>query len=313
MYPIHVSGSFLLTRGLNSAVYLMLLRFLHRDYAEVFRLVDSIATDRKLNKDGIEMYENFGKANDDTYPDAHACRLKISLVTLESGMTLPWDLTYECARYIQKFESVSSACRLGLQEELQLLESSAVVLEPKPKVIPKAADSNAAQRPFKDARVEADYKNGGKWYPGKVSVDRGDGTYDIKYDDNDSEEKVPESRIRLIAGSTPPPQAQPEANANDDVSMALCFNRREQLRGIMLSDMTAEIACRGPPRAVSSNWSYYQDNTLFGEKYIGMKDITSAEDGENSWQYQVRSLKSLNTITKLLLCFMITGARWGRD
>ena len=48
MYPVHVSTSFLLTKGLNAALYLMLLRLLHRDYDEVYRLTDSIATDTKL-------------------------------------------------------------------------------------------------------------------------------------------------------------------------------------------------------------------------------------------------------------------------
>jgi hypothetical protein len=33
LYPVHVSLSFLLTKGLNSAVYFMLLRFLHREYS----------------------------------------------------------------------------------------------------------------------------------------------------------------------------------------------------------------------------------------------------------------------------------------
>ena len=32
------------------------------------------------------------------------------------------------------------------------------------------------------AKVEANYRGKGKWYPGKVSRDRGDGTYDISYD-----------------------------------------------------------------------------------------------------------------------------------
>ena len=37
LYPVHVSLSFMLTKGLNSALYLMLLRFLNRSYEEVFR------------------------------------------------------------------------------------------------------------------------------------------------------------------------------------------------------------------------------------------------------------------------------------
>ena len=33
LYPVHLSLSFLMTRGVNSALYLLLLRFLNRDYA----------------------------------------------------------------------------------------------------------------------------------------------------------------------------------------------------------------------------------------------------------------------------------------
>ncbi len=32
-------------------------------------------------------------------------------------------------------------------------------------------------------KIEADYRGRGKFYPGKISRDRGDDTYDIAYDD----------------------------------------------------------------------------------------------------------------------------------
>ncbi len=215
LYPVHVSLSFLLTRGLNSAVYLMLLRFLHRDYAEVFRLADSIATDTKLNAEGLIIFKAFANVKDDRHPDAHACRMKISLVTIDSGTTAPWDLTIECARHVVKIDSVSSACRLAPQEELQLLESEAVVLS---------------------------------------------------------------STSSLYL-----------AEIHDEYSMALCFNRQQQLRALLNGDRTKpqDVACRAPPRALSTNWPYYQDNTAFGENYMSMKEITSAEDGEHPWQSEV--------------------------
>merc|ERR1711871_1729103 len=127
LYPVHVSLSFLLTKGLNSAVYLMLLRFIHREYVDVFRLADSIATDTKFNTEGLMIFESFKEANDDCHPDAHACRLKISLVILDSGMKLPWELTHQCARYALKINRISSACRLSPLEELQLMDSEMVV------------------------------------------------------------------------------------------------------------------------------------------------------------------------------------------
>lgn len=112
LYPIHISLSFLLTKGLNSALYLILMRLLHRDYTTVFRLADSIATDTSFNTEGLEIFKNFIQANGDWHPDAHACRLKISLVTIDSGTASPWNLTVECAKYITKLEFLSSSCRL---------------------------------------------------------------------------------------------------------------------------------------------------------------------------------------------------------
>ena len=128
LYPVHVSFSFLLTKGLNSAVYLMLLRLMHRDYTDVFRLADSIATDTQFNTEGLTVFKAFERCNDDAHPDAHACRLKISLVIIDSGIPLPWDLTMELARSIVKSDSLSSGCRLAPEEELQLLDSDRVAL-----------------------------------------------------------------------------------------------------------------------------------------------------------------------------------------
>ena len=217
LYPVHVSVSFLLTKGLNSAVYLMLLRFLHRDYSEVFRLADSIATDTKFNEEGLKIFEAFKRSNDDWHPDAHACRLKISLVTIDSGMESPWDLTIECARYIVKTDSVSSSCRLSLQEELQLLEADAIVLSSSSKLY--------------------------------------------------------------------------NQDIHDEYSMAICYNRLQMLRVLLHHDSSAtdsaEVKCRVPPRILTTNWPYYQDNTVFGESYSGLKDIISVDEGESCWNIEV--------------------------
>ena len=48
------------------------------------------------------------------------------------------------------------------------------------------------------SKVEGNYRGRGKWYPGKISRDRGDGTYDIKYDDGESESRVEKDMIRLV-------------------------------------------------------------------------------------------------------------------
>jgi hypothetical protein len=62
----------------------------------------------------------------DFHPDAHACRLKLSVVTVglgaESTMKCPWSITEELEKYIKKHGHVSSACRLTTEEEMLLLQ-----------------------------------------------------------------------------------------------------------------------------------------------------------------------------------------------
>eukprot|EP01083_Nonionella_stella_P030773 84290_1 len=122
LYPVHISLSFLHTPTLASALYLMLLRFLYRDYNDVFRLVNSIATDTEFSEEEALIFETFGAANGDAHPNAHACRAKISLVTLDSPVVVPWDLATELGKYTAKLAHVSAPCRLGDAEILQLLE-----------------------------------------------------------------------------------------------------------------------------------------------------------------------------------------------
>ncbi len=62
----------------------------------------------------------------DRHPDAHACRLKLSVVTVglgeESTMKCPWSIAEEMEEYSKKHVYVSSACRLSHEEELLLLD-----------------------------------------------------------------------------------------------------------------------------------------------------------------------------------------------
>lgn len=219
LYPVHVSFSFLLTKGVNSALYLMLLRLLHRDYADVFRLADSIATDTAFNKEGLIIYQNFSAANDDWHPDAHACRLKIPLVTIDASMSLPWNLTIESARHIVKLDSVRSVCRLSPREELQILECEYVV--------------TSTQSPHYDATIY------------------------------------------------------------DEYSMALCFNRLHYLKAQVFNyspRQGVEIPCTIPARSVSSNWPFYQDNSIFGERNQGLTEVHFIDDeGAHSWHYEMMS------------------------
>eukprot|EP00808_Paulinella_micropora_P006835 g75373.t1 len=127
LYPVHVSLSFLMSKGLAPSLYLLLLRFLHRDYEKVYRLSDSVATDTKFTAQEQVIFEALKEAEDDYHPNAHACRAKISLVTMDSGSTLPWDLLTECYQLVVKQAHVTANCRMLPEEELQLLECDAVL------------------------------------------------------------------------------------------------------------------------------------------------------------------------------------------
>jgi hypothetical protein len=50
-------------------------------------------------------------------------------------------------------------------------------------------------------KIEAMYKGRSKWYPGRISRDRNDGTYDIDYDDGERETRVSEEYIRSAGGT----------------------------------------------------------------------------------------------------------------
>merc|ERR1719149_424052 len=47
-------------------------------------------------------------------------------------------------------------------------------------------------------KVEANYRGKGKFYKGKISRDRGDGTFDIDYDDGEKESRVEKDMIKSL-------------------------------------------------------------------------------------------------------------------
>ncbi len=51
LYPVHLSHMFLFTTTLESALYLLLLRILHKQYEDAFQLADSCISDVKLSRE----------------------------------------------------------------------------------------------------------------------------------------------------------------------------------------------------------------------------------------------------------------------
>ena len=83
--PVHMSRLFLFTPTLGSALYLLMIRFFQRDYRSVFQLAPSIVSDSKLDPNEAQILEHLEYLASDMHPDAHACRIKLSLVLLSSA------------------------------------------------------------------------------------------------------------------------------------------------------------------------------------------------------------------------------------
>ena len=122
LYPVHLSMTFLFTPTLSSALYLLLLRFLNRQYNEVFALSDSCVSDTRLSGEEEQILAQLKYVQDDISPDSHACRLKLHLIMSDSSMpALPWDIRVEMNDYLKKRSNITSVCRLSALEEHTLL------------------------------------------------------------------------------------------------------------------------------------------------------------------------------------------------
>ena len=96
-------------------------------YEDCFRLADSCVTDSELSAEEAQLWECLEYAGSDVHPDAHACRLKLSLAVMgsESVLSCPWRVAFEMEAYVLKVGHVSPGCRLSIDEEVLLLERSA--------------------------------------------------------------------------------------------------------------------------------------------------------------------------------------------
>ena len=78
LYPVHVSKTFLLHRSLASALYLLVIRLLNRNYQAAFALANAIATDKEYSPAERCIFMYVAEASYDMHPDAHSCRLRIT-------------------------------------------------------------------------------------------------------------------------------------------------------------------------------------------------------------------------------------------
>ena len=70
--------------------------------------------------------------------------------------------------------------------------------------------------------VEARFGGEDQWYGGKVTQVRGDGTYDILYEDGDSEEGVAAALIRSVGGAAAPARDRGRRIGSETATEVLC-------------------------------------------------------------------------------------------
>ena len=124
MYPVHLSGTFVITTTLPSALYMLVLKWLSRKYEKAYAMIDSCLSDTQLSAEESQIFSLLSSVADDMHPDAVACRVKLLLATAASADTMPvsWILSDTMAYYSDVREHVAAACRLSVEEELELLE-----------------------------------------------------------------------------------------------------------------------------------------------------------------------------------------------
>ena len=122
LYPVHSSRAFLQTPSLDSALYLLLLRFLARDYEGAARLCDACAVDVAFSP---QQRWIFGMLEhpDDAHPDARALRVRLLLSLQYSPEKVQafWEMHEQLEAYLELLPHVSAECRLTPEEELDAL------------------------------------------------------------------------------------------------------------------------------------------------------------------------------------------------
>ena len=119
LYPVHVSLSFMFTPTFASALYLLYMRLLYRDYEEVFRIATTIGTDTSLSKEEEQLFKMYSV--DDSHPNILACFIKIGLLMNDGPVNCQWYLPKITAMMLVRQSKVSMSCKLSPKEELRTL------------------------------------------------------------------------------------------------------------------------------------------------------------------------------------------------
>lgn len=112
-------------------MYLMVMYFLTGSHRDVFKMVESCVSE-ELTSEEQQIFNQLEFLGNDSHPDAHACRLKLSAVTVglgEDAMECPWSVEEEMRDYVRKHFYVSAECRLSTDEELLLLQQCSMSMD----------------------------------------------------------------------------------------------------------------------------------------------------------------------------------------
>ena len=98
-----------------SSLYIMVMYFITGLYREVFKMVESCVSE-ELNVEELKIFSQLEFLGSDFHPDAHACRLKLSALTIGLGASslikCHWSVQEKMTEYVRKFLHISSTCRL---------------------------------------------------------------------------------------------------------------------------------------------------------------------------------------------------------
>ena len=123
--PVHNSGAFVSSNTLEAALYLVLLRLVHRSYESAARLLQACQSDTTFTREQRWIMSLFSQTEKDSHPNAHACRLKLAALCQECGEAVPWSdkvsIGEDFEKYLQKLTHVSSFCKLSQTQEKRLL------------------------------------------------------------------------------------------------------------------------------------------------------------------------------------------------
>jgi hypothetical protein len=108
--------------SLAAALALLVFKAMHREYVYVASLAHSCSADSHLTPEEQQLWEQLEHLAGDTHPDAVGCRLHLSHKTVASGLQLPWNVDAELRLYCRLLPKISAACRLQLDDEMQLLQ-----------------------------------------------------------------------------------------------------------------------------------------------------------------------------------------------